>query len=188
MLKIIDLKNYNKNQNFLPTDYFFWLKNKSTESLIARYEIIKLSNFLPKVDIFWVPVFENNNYWSISHKKDLVFIAINKEPIWVDIEVFKNRSKEVLDIHKKPDYDLLWDKSLINFYKLWTIKESIIKLSLSWIDEIDKIKIISINTKNNCFFDIKFDLEIKSIFKNKNIISYCWINKDLIYSFSKFIK
>lgn len=187
MLKIIDLKKYNETQDFLPTDYFSWLKNKSLESLIARCEIIKYWKFLPKVDDFWVPIFENNNYWSISHKKDLVFIVIDKEPVWVDIEVFKNRSKEVLDIHKKSDYDLLWDKNLLNFYKLWTIKESIIKLCLSWIDEIDEIKINEINIKNNCFFDINFDLEIKSIFKNKKIISYCWINNDLIYSFSKFM-
>jgi len=161
---------------------------KNPESFIARQGIEKYINQKVKVDIDWKPIFENGIFWSISHKTNLIFIWFTDRKIWIDIEIIKTRWKEIYNLHKIVEYHLLWNKNLENFYRLWTIKESVIKLNLSWIDYLEKIQILKVIKKTNIFDNIKFDLEIYWEFENNDFICYNWIDWDMIYSVSYFIK
>jgi phosphopantetheinyl transferase len=89
-------------------------------------------------------------------------------------------------LHNTEEYKLIWWENEINFYRLWTIKESVIKLNLSWMDNLDKIKISKILKKNNILENINFDLEIYWNFENKNFICYNWVDWGLVYSVSYF--
>jgi phosphopantetheinyl transferase len=49
---------------------------------------------------------------------------------------------------------------MLNFYNLWTIKESVIKLNLAGIDDLEKVKIKSLEKKEIFIERLKFDFEI----------------------------
>lgn len=191
MLKIIKITPdlIIKAKSLLPLDYIKSLENKQNfnESIIARYYIFKKSNFLPKIDNSWKPIFENKNFWSISHKKNIVFIWTNDSPIWVDIEVIKQRWNEVFSLNKEDEYKLFWEKNFENFYKLWTIKESVIKLHLVWIDDLEKVRIDKIEKKETTIDWIKFEFKILWKFKNKDFVSYSWFENNLVYAVSYFL-
>lgn len=190
MLKIISATRdifIQANTN-LPKNYIQSLIYKHTfyESIIARYLIFLEKKFLPKIDEHGKPVFENNNFWSISHKKDIVFVWIDNFPLWIDIERIKERWIEVFSLHKEAEYYLLGKKDFHNFYILWTIKESVIKLNLAGIDEWEEIKIDNIERKKTIIDWITFEFQIWWKFKNKDFVSYSWFENDLVWSVSRF--
>jgi len=87
-----NLKAFEKAIFYFPQNYLDSLKHKQKESIVARYYISKLvekhfwiKNFLPQINEKGVPIFENNIFWSISHKKDLVLVWISKEKFGLDI-------------------------------------------------------------------------------------------------------
>ena len=188
MLKIIQLTkeiidDYKEKGNIQ------FIENKSIESIIARYEIYKENNILVDTNNYWIPIYENDFFWSISHKKNLVFIATFDENIWIDIEILnEERSRDVFSLHKLDEYLFFWWVNFINFYKLWTIKESVIKLNLSGIDNLNDVKIDKIIKKKNIVDTIFFDYEIFWTFLDKNFYSINWINWNMVYSVSYFIK
>lgn len=190
MLKIIKIApNFiTPTKNILPKDYIQSLQNKQhiNESILARELIFIENNFLPKINENGKPVFENNNFWSISHKKDIVFVWTDNLPIGIDIEIKKERWIEVFSLHKKEEYNLLGEKDFHNFYILWTIKESVIKLNLAWIDDLDSIIINKIDSKKTIIDGITFEFKILWKFKNKDFVSYSWFENDLVWSMSKF--
>ena len=105
------------------------LNSSACESVIARKEIFKAIKINVEKDKTWRPIFENEKFWSISHKKELVFVWTDNKPFWIDIEIIKPRWDEVFGLHKKEEYDLTWWEKIENFYYLWTIKESVLKLN-----------------------------------------------------------
>ena len=190
MLKIL---NINKNiisqaTNFLPKDYIKTLKNKSNfnESIVARFLIFKNHNFLPIIDINQKPIFENDFFWSISHKENLVFVWSSNIPIWIDIEIIKKRSLEIFSLHLKKEYIFFWEKNLKNFYLLWVLKESVIKLNLITLDDLEYINIQSIIKKNIIIDWIKFMFQAYWIYKNTEFISFIWYKNNLVYAISHF--
>lgn len=190
MIKIIKINPYliKESQKFLPQDYIKSLQNKQdfNESIVARYSIFLENKFLPKIDSNWKPIFENKKYWNISHKKDIVFVWTSKFPIWVDIEIIKPRSSEVFSLHKENEYKLFWEKNINTFYQLWTIKESVIKLHLAWIDDLEHIKINKIEIKETIIDWVIFNFKIYWKFQNKDFVSYNWVLNELIYGMSYF--
>ncbi|MDD5769490.1 MAG: 4'-phosphopantetheinyl transferase superfamily protein [Candidatus Gracilibacteria bacterium] len=189
MLKIIKITpNLIKlAKEFLPENYIKSFETKITfnESLIARYLIAKYYKILPKIDLNGKPIFKNKKFWNISHKKDLVFIGIANTNIGIDIEVIKQRGNEIFSIHKNDEYSLLGEKNLINFYILWTVKESILKLNLTGVNDLENIKINNIKSTKNIIENLKFDYEITGNFKGKDFICYNGINSEICYSISK---
>ena len=115
--KILDsLKNY------FPKNYLESLKYKQEESIIARFFVSKLvekyfwvKKFLPQIDENWIPIFNNNFFWSISHKENLIFVWISKTKIGIDLEIIKKRDKSLLNIFSLQEYKLLWWKNWENF-------------------------------------------------------------------------
>ncbi|MDD5770034.1 MAG: 4'-phosphopantetheinyl transferase superfamily protein [Candidatus Gracilibacteria bacterium] len=190
MLKITKLNNnlLKEALNNLPKNYLEGLYSKINykESIISRYLIYKYGGFLPEINKNGIPISHKNNYWSISHKKGLVFIGTGNNPIGIDIEIMVPRGEEIFSIHKEEEYELIGGKSLENFYRLWTIKESIIKLNLSGIDLINKINLEKIRKIENKIDIINFDLEINGSFLGINFICFNGRDGDLVYSFSKY--
>lgn len=190
MLKIIKVTPniITQAKNILPKDYVQSLQNKQNfnESIIARELIFLESNFLPETDLNGKPIFQNNNFWSISHKENIVFVWTDISPIWIDIEIIKERWNEIFSLHKEEEYNLIGKKDFHNFYVLWTLKESIIKLNLAWIDDLENIIINKIEYKKTIIDWIKFDFIILWNFHNKNYIGYSGFENNLVWSISSF--
>ena len=176
-----------KSKNYFPEKYLKELKNKQEESIVARYLISKLveekfwvKNFLPEIDEEWIPIFKNNIFWSISHKKGIVFVWVSDEKIWLDLEVIKPRDENLLDIFENIEYNILWWKNLENFYMLWTIKEALLKYNLAKLDDMKNFKLTWIEEQKNVFWEIEFNKKLKisgkEIFikiKDKLVLSLC---------------
>ncbi len=163
---------------------WFYYKEKSIEWNIWRYFLQKHLKYLPQTDINGIPLFEKNFFWSLSHKENLIFIGWDKKEIWIDIEILKPRNEEIFLLHSDKEYKLLWEKNLIHFYILWTLKESIIKVFLSSIDILNEIKILNMNKKkeriDNFLFEYHFTWTLQNIWwkwsvgvKNNIIYAIC---------------
>ena len=174
-----------KSFNYFPKNYLEKLKNKQEESIVARYLISKLieqnfwiKNFLPEVNENWIPIFKNNIFWSISHKKGIVFVWVAKQKFWLDLEIIKYRDNSVLDIFQKEEYQVLWWKNLENFYKIWTVKESLIKYNLVKLDDMKNMILTWIQEEKNIFWELEFSEKLK--IWNKYI--FLQINDDIVLS------
>lgn len=189
LIKKITRELIEEAENNLPQDYIDSISNKPNykESLVARYIIFRLWWYLPMLNEDEKSEIDWNNHWSMSHKNNLIFVWTSNKPIWIDIEIIKPRWEEIYEIHSEVEYELLWDKSLENFYHLWTIKESIIKLNLSWIDNLHEIKLDEIEKINKRIDNIDFQMKIYWAFGKLKFICYSWIKGDIIYSVSEFL-
>jgi len=177
-LQEVTTQNLQQAKNYFSEKYLDSLKNKPKESILARFLISQLvekyywiKNFLPKIDKNGVPVFENDIFWSISHKKDLVFVWVAKEKFWLDLEIIKTRDENLLDIFEDKEYKLLWGKSWENFYILWTGKEAIIKKNLWKLDDMKKFKLEKVENISKNIWWIKFN---KKLIITWNLV-YNWI-------------
>ena len=141
-----------------------------------------VDNFIPIKDEQWVPDFSNNIYWSISHKNNISFVWINNMPMWIDIEVYKERSKELLEIFDSENYRLLWWKNWKNFYIIWTWKEGIIKYKKITLDELDNIKFLWYEYCDIEINDIIFNKKLFYIYQNERYSVLNWTKWELIYS------
>ena len=177
-----------KAKNYFPEKYLEKLKDKQEESIVARYLISKLAgenfwvkNFLPEIDEEWIPVFKNNIFWSISHKKGIVFVWVSDEKFWLDLEVIKNRDKNIFNIFSDEEYNILWWKTIENFYKIWTAKEAIIKKKLEQLDDMKNFILTWVEEQKNIFWEIEFNQKLN--ISGKEIFTK--INDELILSLCK---
>lgn len=178
-----------KAQNDLPESYIKLQEKKPTfiESLIARYIIFESEKFLAQTDKNWVPEFISNKFWSISHKENLVFVATSQSPIWVDIEIVQERGPEVFQLHKTEEYDIFGEKNMMVFYLLWVLKESVIKLALSDLEQIKNIQIDAIHDFSKHIEWVKFQFKFFWNFQNKNFVWYIGIENKLVYAVSYYL-
>jgi len=49
----------------------------------------------------------NEDFWSLSHKKGIVFIGVSKASIGIDIEIKRKRDNSILDIFPELEYTIL---------------------------------------------------------------------------------
>jgi phosphopantetheinyl transferase len=52
------------------------------------------------------PICTDNIFWSLSHKENIIYIAISDKNIGVDIEILKQRDISVLDLFSDREYSL----------------------------------------------------------------------------------
>ncbi len=178
---------YEEAITYFSLDYLTTLKSK--ESIVSRFIVSKevekiywVKNYLPKIDSYWIPLFDNGIFWSISHKEDLVFVWINDKMIWIDIEVFKERDLSVLEQFTMGEYNLLWWKKLENFYILWTAKESIIKYNLWKLDDIININLINVKDIEKVIDGMIFTKELLFDYKTNKMQVFFWKKDDVFYS------
>lgn len=91
-----------------------------------------------------------NIFFNISHSKGLIAIAISNSEIGIDVEnikgsaYLKNIDKYDLVFQKKEiDFIKLAKNKYIAFYKIWTLKESIVKLLDKNLGYMDKFSIFN---------------------------------------------
>lgn len=169
-LKIINI-NDNVNQSLFARRE---LRRFIYEKLWEDYEVL-----------FWKdnkPIYNHGIYWSISHKKDFVFLWISRNIIWVDIELYKERSIDFLDFFSEEEYCILLWKTWLNLYILWTAKESVIKYILSDFDDMKNIVLKSFNvtSKNIHWINFIYKLDFAYAWKAYSVLS--WKKNKKIYS------
>lgn len=162
--KSIHLKLMNKSSINLDIVYHYfskeyiqslWNKIDIDTSLKSRYRISELmreklwyNSYIPLSKNNWIPIRDKPPYRSISHKEELIFVWVSKQKIWIDLEKFRERTIEVLNIFTRKEYEILWGKNYHNFYILWTAKESVIKYNLWNLNNMENIKLIKIIDAN----------------------------------------
>lgn len=173
-LKIQELNEniFNKVLLYFNDEYINKIKEKSTfkESLVARYLIHKSPNYNKK------------SFYSISHKKNLIFIWTNNIALWIDIEIIKSRDENILKSFKNREYNVIWWKSWQNFYHLWTSKESIIKLEWLLLDDISKILLTKCEQIDKTISKITFSKKMIFTYNKKEYITYSWKDWNKIFS------
>lgn len=131
-----------------------YLKKLKNENIVSRYLVIRLMKNYTHSNVRFLETFQNgapkpieDMYWSISHKtiSNTIYVGatIDFKPIGIDIEYIKPRSKELLDIFSLEEYKIFGKKTWLNFYKIWTSKEALIK----------KLNLTLNNIENICFID-----------------------------------
>lgn len=111
-------------------------------------------------------------FWSISHSENYVAFIVSDKLTGIDIAEYKERDDSLLDIHWDQDYEIFWGKNWNNFYILWTAKESIIKVSGWWLEDVKRISLIDMESNNiSTFVFHGKTFKIQTLFLDTVIIS-----------------
>ena len=98
------------------------------------------------------PYVENGPYFSISHCKTAIAVAIDNRPIGIDIESIRHADDELIarTMNEEEQSQITNHKSPIEsaraFTRLWTQKEAIVKLQGTGIESFEQLQ--SIRTQN----------------------------------------
>ncbi|MDR3169245.1 MAG: hypothetical protein LBU27_05855 [Candidatus Peribacteria bacterium] len=90
----------------------------------------------------------------------------------VDLEIIKPRGTDAFSLHTDPEYQLIGGKNWENFYRLRTLKESIIKLYLSNLEELQHITLTHLVRQDCKREGIPFDTQIQGSFLEKQYICF----------------
>gem|GEM_PF-1750827 len=94
----------------LPMQYIDALKEKPhfEESLVARFLVYTTLGYFPEFDQSGKPVFQNGEFWSISHKQGFVYVGFGEpeKRVGVDLEILTPRDDAVLSVHTEEEYSL----------------------------------------------------------------------------------
>ncbi len=143
------LRDSESSLTFFSWEYLSTLEWKLPISIVSRYylslfvfETYGIPHFLAHVDAFGKPLFDWF-YWSFSHTWDTLFIWLSDSPLWVDMEVCKERDSSLLILWERAFFQV-FEKNWKNFYLLWTAKESIIKRLGLRLDTLEHITFCSV--------------------------------------------
>lgn len=187
-LKIMDPASdfYRENKNVFPSSYLETLKWKPffEESLLARILISQFIwwNYLPQVDERWIPLFQTRSFWSLSHKKSLVFVWVSEFEIGVDIEYLVEKSSELFDIFPLMYYSILWEKNWKHFYVLWTSFEAIQKMERWENINVGEFSLFSFETVKMNISQISFQTRTLYECKGKSYQVFTGFHENTIYS------
>ena len=124
--------------------------DRTDESVIARYLIVEtvanqwnVPDFLPTCDAEGRPLWEENIFWSLSHKEDWIAVAVSDHPVGIDVEVLVPRNPSLFSLFSESEWRVLGEKTWSNFYCLWTAKEALIKQERATIDLLPAITLLS---------------------------------------------
>ena len=116
---------------------------------IENPQILKTENGKPYVN-------NEGVFFSISHTHGLVAVAVADSPVGIDCELIIKKSKEDAKrfsarFFTQGEFDYLSEKDFnsLEFFKLWTAKEAVIKKRGSNMSDIKKI---DVRTENIEFF------------------------------------
>lgn len=173
-------------KNNLSESYLHSLQKKPflNESVFARSIISEhiWNGYLPQVDQRWIPLFQDSNFWSLSHKKWCVFIWVSDSEIGVDIEYFLEKSPELLDYFPFSYYDILGWKNWKNFYALWTSFEAIQKMERWENINAGEFSLLSFETIKMNISQISFHTRTLYECKGKNYQVFTGFLENEVYS------
>lgn len=112
-------------------------------------------------------------YWSISHSTNYLAFIVSDMPTGIDIAENEERNISLLDTHSISEYDIMAGNNWNNFYILWTAKESIIKATGWWLDDMKNMRLIETNTGYTSLFAFREKTyRIQTLLLDSVIISY----------------
>ena len=92
-----------------------------------------------------------------DEKKEWFFLAFDQVKIGIDIEVIKPRNPSLL-AKQADELSILWASNRINFYRIWTAKEAILKASNTQnLDLLWQIKLIETKNTSEIVWEVRFD-------------------------------
>lgn len=129
------------------TSSLFLKEILNNEYNIYNYEIIKNKNGKPYLK-------NSNLFFNISHKKDIIVIAVSDNEVGIDIE-YIDKDKEIKkallnSFFSKNEINYI-DNNIENFFEVFTKKESYIKMLGKRVAEIKYVDIFNLNCNFNTF-------------------------------------
>ena len=101
------------------------------------------------------PIWPNGPYFSISHCKHGIAVAIDEHPIGIDIEAIRHADDDLLarTMNKFEQSKIKNQKSKIEsdreFTRLWTLKEAIVKAQGVGIQSFEQLQTVIDNRESN---------------------------------------
>lgn len=135
---IYECKNIENIVKNLPKDryekYLAFKKEEDKRACVVSYQLIR--EYISSDEIlkneFGKPYIKNAQYFNISHSGEYVILVKNDTPIGCDIEKFAEIKVEEIAKYSFHEKELKYLKNknydLKTFYRLWTIKESYLKM------------------------------------------------------------
>ena len=175
----------NKKQQLMGREKVSFLSRHARRALeiSAQKSRIQLGDL--KKDENGVPLPFNGNFWSVTHKTGYVAGVIARERIGIDLEKIRP-VKEAL--HRKTAHDNEWalsdiDKTVL-FFRYWTSKESVLKVSGTGIRDLLKCRIERIIDDNHLVINYKErNWHIEHFYFNEHIASVVKNNVDVEWAF-----
>ncbi|MDD2717103.1 MAG: 4'-phosphopantetheinyl transferase superfamily protein [Candidatus Wallbacteria bacterium] len=85
------------------------------------------------------PVPEDGVYWSISHKLEMVAAVCATIPVGIDLEKIMPRSDGLFNyLATEKEWGLFRERNWENFFKLYTAKEALVKMSGEGVKDLKK--------------------------------------------------
>jgi 4'-phosphopantetheinyl transferase len=134
----------------------------------ARKSNIKLGELLK--DREGVPCPVDGNYWSLSHKRGYVAAVVSKDKVGIDIEEIRPRTKSLLDRVASEDEWRLQNRSWNTFFRYWTAKEAILKVTGIGIGGLRTCRITSVPDENHITLDYRGQFFLVEQLRYKNHI------------------
>lgn len=98
------------------------------------------------------PYLENGPYFSISHCKEGIAVAVDEQPIGIDIEGIRHASADLIERVLSEDERLKvkgeWDKDRA-FTRLWTQKEAVVKMEGTGIESFEQLQQVLLKSRDH---------------------------------------
>ena len=120
-----------------------------------------------------VPLPFGNHYWSVSHKSRYVAAVVSEAIVGIDIEEIKHREASAFGyVASDAEWELGGGKSLQNFFRCWTAKETVLKALGVGIGGLKKCHITSVPDNDHITLDYKGRLfQVEQIVHENHIVS-----------------
>ncbi len=114
-------------------------------------------------------------YWSVSHSFHYVAFSLSDTLTGIDIAEIEARDDTLFATHSEEEYRILWGVSWLNFYRLWTAKEAIIKASGWKLDDMSEIELREISEDSISIFGFREKIyKIKTDISGSMMLSYIY--------------
>ena len=90
------------------------------------------------------PFLENGSFFSISHCKEAIAVALDDQPIGIDIESIRNVDQDLI-LRTMNEEEQKQIHSNRDFTRLWTQKEAILKMEGTGISSFEQLQGLSIS-------------------------------------------
>jgi len=96
------------------------------------------------------PYVENGPYFSISHCKTAIAVAIDDQPIGIDIESIRQADEDLIErVMNEQERLAISELGMREFTRLWTQKEAIVKAQGTGIVSFEQLQSIIDNRESN---------------------------------------
>jgi len=175
----LDDNKINLVKDKFPKRYEFAIKQNSIANtkrlLLGAYLLISYLNIEEKdikVNQYGKPYVNNNYFFNLSKSNELVVLAISENEVGVDVECVTNKDvSAIINNLLIEEKEYLENNKEYNFYKIWTAKESFMKLIGSGLSySFRKFSTIGLIKNNEDIIDNK-KVYFKSIDYDNYVIS-----------------